>query len=525
MIFDKDDRKKAAEAKKRQQLQPSIQGKLPPQATDLEDAVLGALMLETKRTDDVIWGIVHPEIFYKNANQIICNAILILHQEKKPIDILTVVDKLRSLGELEMAGGAYAITELTNRVSSTANLEYHLRIIHQKFIQRETIRISTESIHTAYEDTTDIFELIGHIATSVKGLLKNIFSNKAKNSKELADELRRDLLKEKKDGLLGPGTGIKGLDKVLKGDAPGDFRLIEGATSMGKSALACSEVVNCCFEINQKGQTELKKEQIPVAVFNLEMVSLKYSIRLISNISSIDKDTIALGRFTEQELARYNYYLDMYEQSAIFIDDCEDGITINEFEFRAKELVEKHGVYKIIIDTIQLMKPDPSLMKINNTRELQLADISRRIKATAKRLNIVVIGVAQLNDEVRKAKNNKPTLGMIRECKAIEHDADNVIFVWRPFYYDDLKDSLKEVSCNYFDITITDFNNMAFIIVGKNREGDLPVIPVSFRGNLMRVSDHPAVLDALESQKHKLEYGMPGLIASQPTTEQREDKF
>lgn len=473
-------------------------GKLPPQAVDLEEAVLGALMLE-KQNDASVWVMVKPEIFYRDNHQYICKAIIQLRAENAPIDILTVTAKLRALGELELVGGAYYITELTNRVASGENIVYHLKIIYQKFIQRETIRISSESINTAYDDTSDVFDLIAHIRTSISGLLKNIFTNKAKNSKQLANELRQDLLKEKKNGLLGPGTGIRGIDKVLKGDAPGDFRLIEGATSMGKSALACSEVVNCCFETNKDGKIQLKEQQIGVAVFNLEMVSLKYSIRLISNISSIDKDTIALNRFTKQELERYHYYLGLYERAEIFIDDCEDGITINEFEYRVAELVEKHGVYKIVIDTIQLMKPDPSLMKINNTRELQLADISRRIKACAKRHNIVLIGVAQLNDEVRRAKNNKPTLGMIRECKAIEHDADNVIFVWRPFYYDELKDTLKEVNCSYFNVTITDFNNMAFIIVGKNREGDLPVIPVSFKGNLMRISDHPLIIDAINN--------------------------
>ena len=486
-------------------------GKLPPQASDIEEGVLGAIMLN--KIDDNLFATTNAEIFYSNSHQLIFKAILDLHQKKEPIDFLTVISKLRSKGELEMIGGSYYITELTEKAISPNNIEYHLRIIYEKFIQRETIRISTEAINNAYEDTTDVFDLINYITNSIKGLVKNIFTNKAKNSKQLGYELRQDLLKEKKNGLLGPGTGILALDKILKGDAPGDVRVILGATSMGKSTLACSEVVNNCFEFNSKGNMQLKKEQIPTAVFNLEMTSLKYSIRLMANIANIDKDTISLGTFTENELSRYEYYLDLFEQSEIHIDDCEDGITINEFEFRVKHLVEKHGVYKVYVDTIQLMKPDPSRSKIDNTRELQLADISRRIKACAKRHGIVIIEVAQLNDEVRKAKNNKPTLGMIRECKAIEHDADNVIFVWRPWYYEDLKESLTEVNCSHFGVTITDMREAAFIIVGKNREGLLVTIPVKYVGNLMRISDHPLLLNSHTDFQPEL------------TPIQREDKF
>jgi replicative DNA helicase len=472
-------------------------GKLPPQSVDIEEAVLGSLMLE--RVNENIWSMVNSDMFYKDNHQKIFKAISNIKNSHKPIDILTVTAELRSSGELEMIGGAYYLTELTNRVVSAANIEFHLMIIHQKFMQREVIRISQMAINNGYDDTEDVFDLMDFVVNSISDLKKGISSNKGKNAIELAKDLRNDLLKPKLKGMLGPGTGIRGVDVILKGDAPGDVRLIEGATSMGKSALACSEVINCCFDYDQQGNPRLKDEQVGIAVFNLEMTSLKYSIRLMANLTSIDKDIISLNTFSDLERDRYHHFLNMFEQSEIYIDDCEDGITINQFEFRVADLVEKYGIQKVVIDTVQLMRPDPALMRINNTRELQLADNSRRVKACAKKNHIAIIEVAQLNDEVRKAKNCMPTLGMVRECKAIEHDADNVMFIWRPEYYEELVENLSVVNCNQFGFSINDFKNVAFLIIAKNREGIRCKIPVKFRGDIMRIYDHPKVLDSLNS--------------------------
>jgi len=498
MIFENDKEQQAKRLPRNRVATPtpfSGLGMLPPQSIDLEEVILGALMLQ--RVNDTVWAKVKSGIFYVDKHQKICQAILNLKTQNRPIDLMTVNSELKRLGELELIGGSYYLTELTSRVSNASNIEFHLLIVHQKFMQREVIRMSTEAIQSAYQDTGDVFDIIDKVTTGVRDLRKGIFSNKSKDSKYLTQELRDDLLKKRNDGLVGPGTGIRGLDYILKGDAPGDVRLIEASTSVGKSALACSEVVNCCFDWNEKGEIYLKEKQTPVAVFNLEMSSLKYSIRLMANISSIDKDIISLKTFNEIEKNRYEHYLNMYEQAQIYIDDCDGGITINEFEFSVADLVEKYGVQKIVIDTVQLMKGDPSLMRINNTRELQLADNSRRVKACAKKYGITIIELAQLNDDPRKAKHGIPTLGMTRECKAIEHDADNIILIWRPDYMEDVLDTLQEINCSQFQLKITDFKDVAFLIVAKNREGMRCKVPVKFKGSLMRLSDHPLVLDFL----------------------------
>lgn len=470
-------------------------GKLPPQAIDLEEAVLGALMLEP--VDDSFWSRFEPQLFYVDKHQRIADTIINLRSANEPIDILTVTAKLRKQGELEMIGGAYYITELTNRVASAANIEYHITIVLQKFIQREIIRISTQAIGSAYDDTTDCLELLDEAKNALGNIQKGIYITSEKDSQELVDELRFEMSKERINGLLGISSGFQTVDAILKGDQEGDVRIIAGSTSMGKSALECSEVLNCCFDEKQ----ELLKEQIPVVIFNLEMKSVKFSTRLLANLSSIEKDKISFNKFTPQERVRYEKYLNLFTQSKIFIEDRSE-LSINQFESSVAALVKKHGIKKVYIDYVQLMKADPN--KKYNTRELELADIGRRIKSCAKKHKITIVELLQLNDEVLKAKNCIPNLSHIRECKALAHDADNVIFIWRPEYYDHVIEQLQEIYCPLFEIKITDFKNLAFLIIAKNREGALGKIPIKFKGGIMRMYDHPLVIDAMATMNNNL---------------------
>lgn len=466
-------------------------GKLAPQSIDLEEAVLGAILLEKDAIENIEF--LKAQMFYKDNHQKIFNSIELLIASKIPVDILTVTAQLRRQGELEMIGGAYYITELTNRVASAANIEFHARIIQQKFIQRELIRIATETIQSAYEDTTDVLSLLDGHFENIDNLRKGIFTTSEKTSKDLANELRQEQLREKKNGLLGISTGLIGLDKILKGDCPGDVRMIAAATSMGKTAVEVSEVINCCFDKDKN----LLDEQTPVVVFNLEMSSLKFSTRLLSDLSSIEKDKIASGKLDDYEQIRLEKYLQLFEQSKIFIEDCTE-LTIDQFEIKIRSLVKKHGIKKAYIDTIQLMKGNQN--KRYATRELELSDIGRTNKAIAKKYGITIIELAQLNDDLEPKRNYVPQLKNIRECKALGHDADNVMFVWRPDYYEDVPDVLKSVTCSLFgNEVIHDFKNMGFFIIAKNREGTLGKIPFSFKGEISRVSDHYIVKNFIES--------------------------
>lgn len=833
---------------------PSGLGKLAPQSVDLEEIVLGAILLESGAIESV--DFLSQEMFYKDCNQKIFGAIKMLVLNKTPIDLATVTSQLRKIGELEMIGGMYYLTELTSRVGSGANIEFHARIIQQKFIQRELIRIATDTIQSAYEDTTDVLSLLDLHFEHIDNLRKGIFTTSEKTSKDLANELRQEQLREKKNGLLGISTGLIGLDKILKGDCPGDVRMIAAATSMGKAqpltakvltpngfveigklkiedvicnssggiqkvtgifpqgikqtyrikfndstetrccnehlwltldrgerrykkgssvkslkqiretltvypdkrknhaiefvepvffskkqlpihpyvlgvllgdgclshlsisnpeidiidrtnkllpkecelrkkaskragcpeyriarkegeqtnpiieilkklglhnlsssekiippeylgssfedrlellrglldtdgfvvdkhciefsttskwiktgiidlvrslggratfkektgkykkdgidvickqyyrmnisftsnefipvtskkhtekyqfskrqlkkfiteivkdekeecvcisvsgddklyvtddyilthntAVEVSEVINCCFDKDKN----LLDEQTPVVVFNLEMSSLKFSTRLLSDLSSIEKDKISSGRLDDYEKDRYEKYLQLFEQSKIFIEDCTE-LTIDQFEIKIRSLVKKHGIKKAYIDTIQLMKGNQN--KRYATRELELSDIGRTNKAIAKKYGITIIELAQLNDDLEPKRNYVPQLKNIRECKALGHDADNVMFVWRPDYYEDVPDILKSVTCSLFgNEVIHDFKNMGFFIIAKNREGTLGKIPFSFKGEISRVSDHFVVKNYFEG------------TAPQLTTESRTSPF
>lgn len=471
-------------------------GRLPPQACDLEDLILGAIISDYNRIQLNVWGTLKAEYFYKDNYQKIFEEITNLRSQKKAVDIGTITAALRKAGTLEMIGGAYAIIQLVERVASSANIETHIAIIHQMFLKRELIRIGTECIGNMYDDTEDPFEQIKSIITQVKDLENGIFKRSEKNAIQLADEVIEEMGKPKIDGLLGEATGLKGLDFVVRGDQEGSLRAVAADTSVGKTIELCSEVLNSCFD----DKKELLKEQIPTAVFSLEMPSKQLTFRLISNLSSIENTPIKTNRLTQDEKSRLEYYLDIFKKAKIYIDDTP-GLSITEFETKAALLVAMYGVKRIYIDYYQLMKGDSS--KKYGTRENELSDISRRLKTCAKELYISIVVYSQLGPEVHKRALSIPTLADLRECKAFGFDADVVMFIWRPDYYEHILNELKEkqtkIYCQLFNISIDEFTNMCFIIVAKNRDGELGKIPFKFEGKIMRISDHWLVKNAIKS--------------------------
>jgi replicative DNA helicase len=405
-------------------------GKLPPQAKDLEEAVLGAIMLEKTAFDTVI-EILKPECFYVEAHNRIFKAMQSLANKSQPIDILTVAEELRSREELEMVGGAYYVTKLTNTVVSAANIEAHARIILQKFIQRELIRISGEIIGDAYEDSTDVFDLLD----DAESKLFEITNNHLRKNFDTIDSVlvktiqRIEDLRHKNEDLTGVPSGFTHLDRVTYGWQNTDLIILAARPAVGKTAFALNLARNAVMH---------PTKPTPVALFSLEMSAGQLVQRILAAESEIWLEKIARGKLEEHEMKQlYARGIQRLAQAPLFIDDTP---ALNIFELRAKcrRLKNKHNIGLIIIDYLQLMSGTGENRTAN--REQEISNISRNLKGLAKELNVPIIALSQLSRavETRGAKEGSriPQLSDLRESGAIEQDADMVMFLYRPEYYD-----------------------------------------------------------------------------------------
>lgn len=421
-----------AERKKRSSLDlgTMVFGKVPPQAKDLEEAVLGAIMLE-KNAFDAVVEILKPECFYVEAHQRIFRAMQSLTNKSQPIDILTVAEELRSKDELEMVGGPYYVTRLTNAVVSSAHIETHARIILQKFIQRELIRISGEIIGDAYEDTTDVFDLLD----DAESKLFEITNNHLRRNFDTIDSVlvktiqRIEDLRHKNEDITGVPSGFSALDRITYGWQNTDLIILAARPAVGKTAFALNLARNAVLSAGKS---------TPVALFSLEMSASQLVQRILSAESEIKLENISRGKLAEHEMKQlYARGIQRLAQAPLFIDDTP---ALNIFELRAKcrRLKNKHNIGLIIIDYLQLMSGTGENRNAN--REQEISNISRNLKALAKELSVPIIALSQLSREVEKrgAKEGSrvPQLSDLRESGAIEQDADLVMFLYRPEYYD-----------------------------------------------------------------------------------------
>jgi replicative DNA helicase len=407
-----------------------VYGKVPPQAKDLEEAVLGAIMLEKNAFDTVI-EILKPECFYVDAHQRIFNAMQSLANKSQPIDILTVAEELRSREELEMVGGPYYVTKLTNSVVSSANIDAHARIVLQKFIQRELIRISGEIIGDAYEDSTDVFDLLDDAESKLFEITNNHL-RKDYNSIDtvLVNTIKRiEDLRQRNEDVTGVPSGFTGLDRVTYGWQNSDLIILAARPAVGKTAFALNLARNAAMH---------PTKPTPVALFSLEMSAGQLVQRILSAESEIWLEKISRGKMEEHEMKQlYARGIQRLSQAPLFIDDTP---ALNIFELRAKcrRLKNKHNIGMIIIDYLQLMSGTGEGK--NSNREQEISNISRNLKGLAKELNIPIIALSQLSRAVeqRGAKEGSrvPQLSDLRESGAIEQDADMVMFLYRPEYYD-----------------------------------------------------------------------------------------
>ncbi|SEN95684.1 replicative DNA helicase [bacterium A37T11] len=442
-------------------------GKIPPQAVDLEEAVLGALMLEKDALSTVI-DILKPETFYNDAHQKIFEAIFNLFQKSSPVDLLTVTAELRKMGALELVGGAYYITRLTDRVVSAANIEYHARIISQKFIQRELIKISSDIINNAYDDTTDIFDLLD---SAEKGLFEIAQNNLRRDTRKMDDIMREavsslEKLRDRTDSLTGVPSGFTALDRVTSGWQPSDLVIIAARPAMGKTAFVLSCARNAAV-LHDK----------PVAVFSLEMSSVQLVNRLISGETEIEQEKLRKGNLADHEWTQLHSRIGKLTEAPLLIDDTP---ALNVFEFRAKcrRLKAQYDIQMVIVDYLQLMhgKADGK----GGNREQEIGSISRALKSVAKELNIPVIALSQLSRAVesRPGASKRPMLSDLRESGSIEQDADMVLFLYRPEYYGLTEDEEGRSTAGIGEV-----------IIAKHRNGETATVPLRFIGKFVKFTD------------------------------------
>ncbi len=445
----------------------SSMGKMPPQAVDLEEAVLGALMLEKEALTAVV-DILSPDSFYKDSHKLIYESILDLFNQGEPIDLLTVTNQLRKNGNLELAGGAYHITELTSKVSSAANIEYHARIVTEQAMKRDMIRIASEIQKEAFEDTTDVFELLDKMEQSLFEISEN---NIKKNYADMRSIMREAIVeleskKGQKDGLTGVPSGFTSLDRVTSGWQKSDLVIIAARPAMGKTAFVLSVLRNAAVDHSR-----------PVAIFSLEMSSIQLVNRLISSEAELDSEKIKKGNLAEYEWQQLMHKTNRLSTAPIFVDDTP-ALSILELRAKCRRLKAQNDVQLIVIDYLQLMSGEAKSGNTGN-REQEISSISRALKKIAKELNVPVIALSQLSRAVEtRGGDKRPQLSDLRESGAIEQDADIVMFLYRPEYYGITEDEEGHSTAGVGEV-----------IIAKHRNGSLENVKLRFIGKYTKFTD------------------------------------
>lgn len=439
-------------------------GKRPPQAVDIEEAVLGALMLEPTAITDVL-DIISPDCFYKETNRKIFTAISSLAAKHAPVDIFTVSDELKSYGDLESVGGVSYLSQLSMKIGAAAHIDYHAKILLQKYIQREMISISYGVQKDAFDDAVSVDDLLDTTQQKIFTLADRNMRKEAQVVQYVINQAIDDLEKNqlRADGLSGVPSGYTSVDRVTLGWQPSDLVIIAARPSMGKTAFVLTMARNMAVE-----------HKVPVAFFSLEMSSVQLVKRLMISETGLDGDKIKGGsKLKDYEWEQLHARLKQLVKAPLYIDDTP-SLSINELRSKARKLVLIHGVKLIIIDYLQLMTGPPEL---RGMREQEVSAISRSLKAIAKELDVPVIALSQLSRAVEtRGGTKRPQLSDLRESGAIEQDADIVVFIHRQDYYNlgDDNPALKGISD---------------IIIAKHRNGAVCDVQLRFRNSEVKFTD------------------------------------
>lgn len=449
-------------------------GKIPPQAVEVEEVVLGALMIDKKGVDEVI-DILQPEAFYNPAHQHIFEAIDILFKASEAVDLLTVSAQLKKMGKLDEVGGEFYLIRLTQKVSSSAHIEFHARIVLQKFIQRSLIKIASEIIEESYDEGTDVFDLLDSAESKLYQVAENHIKRSTATAQDLVIQAKKRIEEiANKEGLSGVPTGFVKLDEITSGWQPSDLIIIAARPGMGKTALTLSMARNMAIDHN-----------IPVAFFSLEMSSVQLITRLISSETHLSSEVLRTGNLEKYQWEQLNVKVKDLERAPLFIDDTP-SLSIFDLRAKARRLASQYGIKVIIVDYLQLMTAGAG--QKGGNREQEISTISRNLKALAKELNVPVIALSQLSRAVEtRGGTKRPLLSDLRESGAIEQDADIVSFIYRPEYY-------KIEEWDDDDHGPTD--GQGELIIAKHRNGKLENVRLKFIGELgkfdnLETSDGP----------------------------------
>lgn len=474
-----EDSKNTGSRQRRRQAAPidTSYGHLQPQAPDIEKVVLGALMID-KDAFTVVSEIVRPETFYEPRHQKIFHAIRSLNIQEQPVDIMTVIEQLRKEGSLDDVGGPAYVVELSSRVASSAHIEYHSKILAQKFLARQLISFASKLETEAFDETVDVDELMQRAEGGLFELSQNNMKKDYSHIDPILMEAHKILLKasQNKGGLTGVPTGYNKLDEITSGWQASDLIIIAGRPAMGKTSFALSLAKNIAVDYQQ-----------PIAFFSLEMNSVQLVNRLISNVCQVPGSKLLNGQLTPDEWERLDTNLHKLEGAPVYIDDTP-GLSVFELRTKARRLKKEHNISILMIDYLQLM--NASGMKFNSRQE-EVSTISRSLKGLAKELDIPVIALSQLNRTVETRAGEgidgkRPQLSDLRESGAIEQDADMVLFVHRPEYYH-----------IYEDANHNDLRGMAQIIIAKHRKGATGDVLLKFQGQYTKFANPEDVPDEM----------------------------
>jgi len=459
-------------------------GMLPPQAIELEESVLGAMMLE-RDSVPVALSILRPEDLYKDWNQEILSAIINLDNKNSPVDIKTVSHELKEMGKLELVGGSHYVTGLTAKVNSAANIEYHSRIIKQASIRRHLIQISSKLQRDAYEDTIDVFKLLDWADNELiqigEGIHGSNYINVGERIIEVLDEVSELKKAKEEQGTVGLASGIKELDRATGGFRDTDFIVIAARPGMGKTALIGSILRN--IGVYQKE---------PIALFSLEMSWRQIVMRMLAADSEIAMNKIRDGLVVDYEFEAISQSANKFIGKNIIIDDIP-SLDVVQLKSKARLFKKRHGIKMLIIDYLQLAEDKGKRGDKGSTREQEISRVSRACKAIAKELDIPVIALSQLSRAVEtRGGNKRPMLSDLRESGSIEQDADMVMFLYRPEYYG-LTEDEEGISTK----------GMGIVDIAKFRNGSTGEVWLRFIGKFTKwqdPSEEPIIAGSREDQ-------------------------
>jgi len=441
-------------------------GRVPPQAVDLEEAVLGAMLLEQNALSNVI-DILKEDVFYLEAHKKIFAAIITLFSGSKPVDILTVTQELKRQGTLELVGGAYYVSQLTNRVASAANVEFHARIVLQKYLQRQLILISSQIISECYDDTSDVFDILDKAEQELFAVSE---TNLRRSYNTMVDLVREaiqqiEIATQHEGHLSGVPSGFSKLDMVTAGWQKSDLIVMAARPGMGKTAFVLTMARNIAVEFRR-----------PVAVFSLEMSAVQLIMRLIASETELELDKLRRGKLEKYEWQQLIARITALSDAPLFIDDTA-SLSIFELRAKCRRLKAQHDIQLVIVDYLQLMTTGS---EGRGNREQEISNISRSMKSLAKELNIPIIALSQLSRAVEtRGGSKRPILSDLRESGAIEQDADLVLFIYRPEYYQITEDEQGRST-----------EGFAQLIIAKHRNGILCDVDLRFIKRFARFADY-----------------------------------